>query len=103
MSDLGPGHGRTREQPQGTGCILEERESLRCEPWVVLPALAAHYTQPQNHRTLPTLVRAEAPLLVSVEVRGGGAPEVPIAAALPGTGRVLLAQEDEGEDAQFPG
>ena len=51
---------------------------------------------------MPTLIRAEAPLLVSVEVGGGGAPELPITAALSGAGRVFLAQEDEGEDAQLP-
>lgn len=49
-----------------------------------------------------TSVRAEAPLLVSVVVAGGGTPELPVLPALAGAGAVGLPQEGEGEDAGVP-
>lgn len=81
----------------------EQAVSWRKErPWDVSPGPPSPNTNAPNLGTLFTLVRAEAPLLVSVKVRSGGAPEVPISAALPGARRVLLAQEDEGEDTRLP-
>lgn len=100
-------HGRTRELPPGTGCTLDRKRSLRCKQQTKAPALAAPPprlpggTHSRRLRTPLTLVWAETPLLVSVEARGGSAPEAPISAALAGTGGVLLAQEDKGEDAQL--
>lgn len=49
-----------------------------------------------------TSVWAEAPLLVSVVVAGGGTPELAVLPALAGAGAVGLPQEGEGEDARVP-
>lgn len=63
------------------------------QTWGPAPAVSAQRPEPG------TLVGAEAPLAVLVVAVRGGAPQLPVPAALAGAALMFLAQEGEGEDA----
>lgn len=108
-----PASARTHGQPPGRCCNLGESTGLSAQ-WdgthqlgTATPAGSVpvwrHSVGPEGAgKGADTSVRAEAPLLVSVVVAGGGTPELAVLPALAGAGAVGLPQEGEGEDARVP-